>query len=148
MARRDRRRDRPGRDPRHARPGDAPALNGETTYQRDYRIGAALKALTDDHPGTTVIVNHHDRKASSDDFVDAVSGTHGLAGSADTVVILGRGRHDSTGLVQVTGRDVPEAEYAVTFVEGVLAARRAGPGVRGPAGRGRPRGRRARGPVA
>ncbi|MCZ7525755.1 MAG: hypothetical protein M5U14_04810 [Acidimicrobiia bacterium] len=76
--------------------GECPgAQRGDDPYQRDYRIGAALKALTDDHPGTTVIVNHHDRKVSSDDFVGAVSGTYGLAESADTVVILGRGRHDS-----------------------------------------------------
>jgi RecA-family ATPase len=65
-----------------------PALLGESTYQRDYRIGSALKRLVDSRPGSALLVNHHDRKASSDDFVDAVSGTHGLAGAADTVMVL------------------------------------------------------------
>lgn len=92
-----------------------PALMGESSYQRDYRIGAALKGLADEHPGVALLVNHHDRKAGSDDFVERVSGTNGLAGAADTIVVLARARHEQNGLLQVTGRDVPEGEYALTF---------------------------------
>lgn len=95
-----------------------PATLGESTYQRDYRIGSALKGLVDDRPGTALLVNHHDRKASSEDFVDAVSGTHGLAGAADTVIVLFRARHESGGLLKVTGRDVAEGEYVVEFQRG------------------------------
>lgn len=92
-----------------------PALLGESSYQRDYRIGAAIKRLADDHPGAGVVVNHHDRKAAADDFVEKVSGSNGLAGSADTIIVLARPRHESAALLQVTGRDVPEGEYALTF---------------------------------
>jgi hypothetical protein len=95
-----------------------PALVGESAYQRDYRVGSALKRLADDHPGTTLIVNHHDRKAAADDFVDGVSGTNGLAGSADTVVVLSRNRHEIEGVLRVTGRDVAESEYAMLFLDG------------------------------
>jgi len=95
-----------------------PALNGESNYQRDYRVGSALKQLADDHPGSWVVANHHDRKADSADFVDSVSGTHGLAGSADTIVVITRPRLEEDGLIQVTGRDVPEGEYAVQFKDG------------------------------
>jgi hypothetical protein len=95
-----------------------PALMGESAYQRDYRIGTALKALADDHPGLAVVVLHHDRKAAAEDFVDSVSGTHGLAGAADTVIVLCRKRQSPEGSLQVTGRDVPEAEYALTVTEG------------------------------
>lgn len=94
------------------------ALMGESAYQRDYRIGGALKRAADEHVGASVLVNHHDRKAAADDFVDAVSGTHGLAGSADTIVVLCRARNENTGLIKVTGRDVPEGEYALTFDAG------------------------------
>lgn len=90
-----------------------PAFNGETTYQRDYRIGGQLKQLADAHPGTAVLTNHHDRKAAADDFVDAVSGTHGLAGAADTIIVLARPRGENAGLLKITGRDVDEAEYRV-----------------------------------
>jgi AAA domain len=54
-----------------------PTQPGEDRYQRDYRIGTALKRIVDGLPGMTLLVNHHDRKANADDFVDAVSGTHG-----------------------------------------------------------------------
>lgn len=92
-----------------------PPTPGESAYARDYRIGGRIKALADSHPGSTVLVVHHDRKAGGDDFVDAVSGTHGLAGSADFVIVLDRKRQESAGVLKVTGRDVMEAEYAVSL---------------------------------
>lgn len=91
-----------------------PAKQGETTYQRDYRVGSAIKSIADEHPGLAFVVVHHDRKAESGDFVDAVSGTNGIAGSADTIVLLARDRHAETALLNVTGRDVHEAEYGLT----------------------------------
>jgi hypothetical protein len=95
-----------------------PALSGESAYQRDYRIASALKRLADTEPGSSLLVNHHDRKAGADDFIDSVSGTHGLAGAADTTIVLVRGRAESGGLIKITGRDVPEGEYAVRFERG------------------------------
>ena len=91
-----------------------PAKAGETTYQRDYNVGGRLKRITDAYPGLAVVVVHHDRKAESGDFVDAISGTNGIAGSADTIVLLARDRHETTGLLSVTGRDVHEAAYGLT----------------------------------
>jgi hypothetical protein len=95
-----------------------PALLGESSYQRDYRIGTTLKRIADDHAGMTLLTNHHDRKAAADDFVDTVSGTHGLAGAADTVIVLTRSRHETSGLLKVTGRDIPEGEYALQLIDG------------------------------
>jgi hypothetical protein len=95
-----------------------PALQGESAYQRDYRVGAALKALADASPGLAIVVLHHDRKANVDDFVDAVSGTHGLAGAADTIIVLCRKRQSTDGSLKVTGRDVPENEYALRVLDG------------------------------
>jgi RecA-family ATPase len=92
-----------------------PSVPGESAYQRDYRIAGRLKAITDVNPGMSLVVIHHDRKASSDDFVDSVSGTNGLAGAADTIIVLTRPRNESQGLLKITGRDVEEAEYAVRF---------------------------------
>jgi hypothetical protein len=94
------------------------ASQGETIYQRDYRIMSELKELCDEAPGSTIVVNHHDRKAAADDFVDFVSGTNGLAGGADTLLVLSRDRGEHAGLLRVTGRDVPEGAYALTLVPG------------------------------
>ena len=95
-----------------------PALQGEGAYQRDYRVGAALKARADAHPSLSIIVLHHDRKAAADDFVDSVSGTHGLAGAADTIIVLARRRQAADAVLKITGRDVPEDEYALTISDG------------------------------
>jgi AAA domain len=97
-----------------------PTEHGEDRYQRDYRVGSALKQIVDSRPGMTLLINHRDRKASAEGFVDAVSGTHGLAGAADTIIVLARDRQEASGLLKVTGRDVAEGEYAVTFKDGAV----------------------------
>jgi hypothetical protein len=97
-----------------------PTQLGESSYQRDYRVGSALKRIADSLPGMTLLVIHHDRKANAEDFVDSVSGTHGLAGAADTIIVLARDRHETSGLLKVTGRDVAEGEYAVRFKDGAV----------------------------
>jgi len=94
------------------------ALPGESAYARDYRIGGHLKRLSDDHPGSALLVVHHVRKLGSDDWMDSTSGTNGLNGSADFTVSLSRARNEAAGVLKVTGRDVPEGEYAVTVNEG------------------------------
>jgi RecA-family ATPase len=70
-----------------------PAMPGESAYARDYRIGGALKSLTDAHPGAALLVVHHVRKAVSDDWMDSTSGTNGLNGAADFTVSLSRSRN-------------------------------------------------------
>ena len=60
-----------------------------------------------------MLLLHHDRKAEAADFVDAVSGTHGVAGSADSVLRLARDRMENYGTLSLTGRDVPEREVAL-----------------------------------
>jgi hypothetical protein len=84
-------------------------------YAHDYAVAGGLKEACDEHPGMSLVVLHHDRKASADDFVDAVSGTNGIAGAADTILVIARPRNEPDGLLKVTGRDVTEAEYAVSF---------------------------------
>lgn len=98
-----------------------PASPGEGAYQRDYRIGTVLKQIVDAHPGATLLVVHHVRKQSGDDWMDSTSGTNGLNGAADFTVNLARSRNDAAGVVRVTGRDVLENEYAVTYADGAWA---------------------------
>ncbi len=95
-----------------------PAEGNETTYLRDYRVASDLKAVADARPGMALVVLHHDRKAHSDDFVQMVSGTNGIAGAFDTILMLNRKRLEQRGTVKITGRDVPEKEYAVLASQG------------------------------
>lgn len=94
------------------------AAPGESAYQRDYRVAGGLKAVADNHPGLSLVVVHHDRKAAADDFVESVSGTNGLAGAMDTIAVLVRQRQSTEGILKITGRDVPENEYALTVGDG------------------------------
>lgn len=94
-----------------------PAYANETTYQRDYRVAGALKAAVDAVPGASLIGVHHTRKAASDDFLDSVSGTQGIAGAADTIAVLKRDREATGAILQVTSRDAREGSYALTLDE-------------------------------
>jgi 5S rRNA maturation endonuclease (ribonuclease M5) len=93
---------------------------GEDAYLVDYQIGSTLKTLADTVPGSTVLLVHHTRKAETIDFVDSISGTQGLAGSVDFVLVLNRKRHANDATLSVTGRDVPEGEYALMADDGIL----------------------------
>jgi RecA-family ATPase len=73
-------------------------------YREDYQFGSSLKAIAD--LGATVLSVHHTRKAESDDFLESASGTNGLMGAADFVMVLKRGRTESDALLNITGRDV------------------------------------------
>lgn len=96
-----------------------PKPPGADAYQVDYDIGAKLKACIDTTPGASMLVVHHSRKAESTDFVDAVSGTAGIAGSADFILVLNRKRHSDEAILSVTGRDIREAELALRTTDGL-----------------------------
>ena len=92
-----------------------PARPNEAQYERDYRVGSRLKALVDAVPGSALIVVHHTRKAAAEDFVESASGTHGLTGAADTIMVLRRNRLETKATLNVTSRDAAEGEYALTI---------------------------------
>lgn len=99
-----------------AKPMRPPSMD---PYQFDYKVGAQLKAAVDASPGATLLAVYHTRKAESADFIDAVSGTHAIAASADFVLVLARKRHSTEAFLSVTGRDVVESEYALTVQGGL-----------------------------
>jgi RecA-family ATPase len=84
----------------------------EAPYSYDYRSVTPLKDLADQF-GIAIVVVHHVRKAGADDSLERVSGTNGLTGAADAIVILSR---DGTGVtLSGRGRDIAEFEFAVEF---------------------------------
>jgi hypothetical protein len=95
-----------------------PKLAGENEYQRDYRIGVALKDLADRHEAAVVAVHHVNKRDGGGDWMDSTSGTNGLNGAADWTLNLKRDRNATDAFIRVTGRDVIEAEYAATMSDG------------------------------
>lgn len=93
-------------------PGDG----RRNAYEVDVAAMNELQNLFRDRPVGLVIV-HHARKESSDDFLASVSGTYGITGSADTIVVVRRKRNEAFGTIHVTGRDVADEEISARFDE-------------------------------
>lgn len=91
---------------------------GSDSYQHDYAEASALKATIDAHPGSALVVVHHTNKGNHNDFMNAVSGTNGIAGAADTIIVIKRERHNQTATLNVSSRDALEGEYSITMNNG------------------------------
>ncbi|MDN5751047.1 MAG: AAA family ATPase [Pseudonocardia sp.] len=85
-----------------------------SAYSSDYAAVAQVKHIADNY-GVAVILVHHVRKQASEDFLTEVSGTNGIAGAADAILVLKRTRGSADGALHMTGRDVDETEHALTF---------------------------------
>lgn len=117
----------------------------KSQYAADYDFLGALKATSDEEPGSSLIIVHHTRKSGGEDFLDAVSGTQGIAGAADTVLVLRRDRQEQNATLHVTSRDAKEGEYALLLADngkwtlnggGLAAASAAAEAIRASAGVG------------
>ena len=93
----------------------SPKKPNETPYDADYASVEALRKLANQY-GVAIVVIHHLRKADSDDAFDTISGTLGLTGAVDTLLVLKR---DTSGNVVLhgRGRDVIEFEKALVWNE-------------------------------
>ena len=84
----------------------------DTLYDGDYKALAEIHAWANEK-GIAVIILHHTRKMEADDPLNSVSGSLGLVGCADTTLVVARSSQGTT--LYVRGRDIEEAEHAVTF---------------------------------
>jgi hypothetical protein len=92
-----------------------PAKGGnKDAYELDYLHASEVKAIADKYHIAIVIVCHC-RKVPADDPVDSVSGTLGLTGCADAVLVLKRERGQHDAALFVTGRDIEEQELALRW---------------------------------
>ena len=92
---------------------------GDDPYIADYQLGSRIKATVDAVPGAALVAVHHTRKMGAEDWLDTLSGTQGIAGSADYIIVLTRKRKSDDGVLAVTGRDIVENEYAVKTDHGI-----------------------------
>lgn len=83
------------------------AASDGNAYQDDYRFAGALQSWATER-GVCLLALHHDRKVGASDFVQAVSGTFGITGAADSILLLTRDRGHADGLLQLTGRDIAD----------------------------------------
>jgi hypothetical protein len=85
-----------------------------SAYDEDYECAAEVKKVVDKRNCSLLLV-HHCKKGKADDVIEEVSGTLGLAGSADGTMVLVRARGENEATLHVTGRDVDEQQLALVF---------------------------------
>jgi hypothetical protein len=83
-------------------------------YDLDYDAMAPLAELARRH-NVAIVVVFHTRKGESEDPLEMVSGTLGLSGAADAVLVLRRERGQADASLFVTGRDVEEQDLALRW---------------------------------
>jgi hypothetical protein len=72
-----------------------PKRRSDNGYEADYAALGPLQELAGEY-GIAILVIHHLRKMNSDDPLDMVSGSTGLTGAVDTVLVLDRKSHGTT----------------------------------------------------
>jgi RecA-family ATPase len=89
-----------------------PRKKGEDAYAADYEAVTPLQRYASEHRLAIVLVTHT-RKMEAEDPLEAISGTNGVTGAADAVLVLNR---DSKGTTLYgRGRDIEEIETAMKF---------------------------------
>jgi hypothetical protein len=89
-----------------------PANGKAPLYSADYEAVSGLQKIAERYQ-VAIVVLHHDRKSDADDAFDTVSGTLGLTGAADTILIIKRRANGV--ILYARGRDIEESETAMQF---------------------------------
>lgn len=82
-----------------------------SAYDEDANAAAPLLEFAKGRPGLAIVVVHHVRKSEADDIFDMISGTHGLTGIFDTLMVLAR--HGEGAKLAAQGRDLDGYEKAL-----------------------------------
>ena len=86
------------------------SLKESSLYANDCKEMGLIKAFADKH-NIAIILVHHAKKGFEMDPQDSISGTNGIAGTADTNLILKRhSRYESLAVFSIGGRDVTARE--------------------------------------
>ena len=88
-----------------------PVGNGPL-YEADYAALADLTKLANEL-GLAIVVVHHTRKMAADDLMETVSGSFGVSGAVDTILVMANTPNGA--VLDIRGRDVELAELAIEF---------------------------------
>jgi hypothetical protein len=97
---------------KRVRPRTSP---NRSIYEADYEALEAMQRLAAKYE-VSILVVHHLRKLGAADPLDEISGSTGLSGGADGVLVLKRDRGRADAYLHVTGREIEEeAELALRW---------------------------------
>jgi hypothetical protein len=87
-----------------------PRKSSEDSYAADYAAVTPLQRFASEHRLAIVLVTHT-RKMEAEDPLESISGTNGITGAADAVLVLNLGAKGMT--LYGRGRDIEEIESAM-----------------------------------
>ena len=88
----------------------------EAPYATDYREVSTLKQFADRHNIALMLIHHLNKRADDGDPYNMISGTTGITGAADTMMVLTRDkRSDANTTLSVIGRDIEGGDTILTF---------------------------------
>ena len=88
----------------------------DSAYETDYRTGRDLKNFADEHNISIVVVTHTTKMLHAEDEMANVSGTNGVTGAADAIVVLNKkNRMDKDATLFIVGRRVRQSLHNVHF---------------------------------
>lgn len=88
----------------------------ESAYECDYRTGRDLKEFAEKKHLAVVVVTHTTKMIHIEDEMSNVSGTNGVTGAADAVVVLSKEkRTDKEARLFITGRKVRQSMHSIKF---------------------------------
>ena len=91
--------------------------NSDTNYANDYQDILLLKRLAD-RLGICLLLVHHLRKMFDADPLNRLSGSTGISGAADMVMILDKSkRGEQNATLTCTGRDIKERQLEISLSE-------------------------------
>jgi hypothetical protein len=76
-------------------------------YDTDYAVGMPFLELAAKYSVAIVLV-HHTNKSKSEDDLDTISGSNGLSGGVDNILIMRRERRQKNATMYITGRDIED----------------------------------------
>lgn len=95
---------------------------GANIYQAEYEDYERIQKWSI-QAGIPVICIHHTRKgdpSKAGNPFDEMSGSTGIQGVADTLIVVDREKGKNEGKMFVTGREVSEEEYVLRFAKGTM----------------------------
>jgi hypothetical protein len=95
-----------------------PRGRGSDKYQLDYDALAPLQRIANLRQLAIVVVHHTNQRAEVTNIFELVSGTSGLIGVVDSLMVLQRRHKDDVGILSVTGRDVEDQTITLGFNDG------------------------------
>jgi hypothetical protein len=96
-----------------------PKDSSRQVYDSDYDAISPLGDLARKY-GVSIVLIHHTRKLEAEDPMDMISGSFGLTGSADGVLVLTRARMSTQAKLHVIGRDSEDKELILDWNSGTF----------------------------